>query len=343
MAASTIEKSELAVIQSLIMKFIWRGRPPKVAKATLRMKAERGGLKVKDLEIMNKATRVAWIGRMIRLQEGTFVKVLEDRIRADLKDIVQVNYDITRMSSRFIPEYYKQMFEWFTKTGIMKVPDSGEKIRRQLVWQNSYIRVQGKSLFNKTLSDRGIRMIDDFVDDVGNILSFDAFSERHGFVRINRLVYLGWCQAIPAKWRTTVRNSPPLTILERESDPKVNVKGKIVPLVLVKTSYFSDLFTPEVVPTAQIRWERENVNFRDDWRRVYLLPFRITTSTRLQSLHFKIIHRFFPTRKYLCTRNVIEDPFCNNCGEIEHCFFECADIADFWVNLERRLNAKMPA
>ena len=32
MTCSKIEEADIALIQSLIMKFIWRGRPPKVAK-----------------------------------------------------------------------------------------------------------------------------------------------------------------------------------------------------------------------------------------------------------------------------------------------------------------------
>ena len=95
------------------MKFVWRGRPPKVARDTLSMKAERGGLKALVLVTMNKANRIAWIGRMIRRQENTFVQALQDRIQASLSDIAQVRYDITRIRARRIPEYYKEMFAWF--------------------------------------------------------------------------------------------------------------------------------------------------------------------------------------------------------------------------------------
>lgn len=105
-----------------------------MAKRTLSMKTERGGLKVPDLIAMNCSNRVMWICRTIRSQDASFVQVLQKRSRSELKDIVQLCYDITRINNRAIPEYYKEMFDWF-KT-IAKEPDTAKEFRRQLIWQN---------------------------------------------------------------------------------------------------------------------------------------------------------------------------------------------------------------
>ena len=78
-----------------------------------------------------------------------------------------------------------------------------------------------------------------------------------------------------------------------------------------------------------------------DWESVYERAFK--TTTRLQSLQFIIIHRYFPTRRFLCTRQVVNDPFCDNCGLVdglEHYFFDCAEVHDFWLELEEIINAK---
>ena len=65
-AAMIIDKKYLTRIQSKVMKFVWKGRPPKVAKDTLSMSAENGGLNVPDLLSLNASSRIAWIGRMTR-------------------------------------------------------------------------------------------------------------------------------------------------------------------------------------------------------------------------------------------------------------------------------------
>ena len=44
-------------------------------------------------------------------------------------------------------------------------------------------------------------------------------------------------------------------------------------------------------------------------------------------------------------KNVIDDPFCDNCGETEtlvHFFFECAEVRTFWDQLTRILNSRLP-
>ena len=77
---------------------------------------------------------------------------------------------------------------------------------------------------------------------------------------------------------------------------------------------------------------------------MYSIPFNITKSTKLQNLQFRITHRFFPTKRYLCVRSVVDDPFCDHCGEIEtiqHLFLECEPVRQFWNGLVERINPKL--
>ena len=267
-------------------------------------------------------------------------------MRVDLKTIHKVRYDINRLGSPHVSEYYKEMILWFSElTGFVKEPVNGTEVRRQPLWCNAAIQVQGKSLFNRPLWNSGVKLIDDFVDRNGNVLSYGAFMQRHPFVRVNYLIYMGWGQAIPVEWRRMLKFSCMLTEAERLQEPEIEVNGKKVPLRLLKASYFNAALALQVKPTAQSRWEKDNVNFGDKWRNIYLVPYMVTTSTRLQSLQFKIIHRFFPTRRYLCVRKVTDNPFCSSCGiveSLEHYFYECIEVVSFWTELQRALNAKLP-
>ena len=190
-----------------------------------------------------------------------------------------------------------------------------------------------------------VPLIDDFVDRTGRILNYDEFRARHGAVRINPLWYLAWCRAIPNEWKTKLLGSEQLTAEQRCEEPVININDKEVPLRLVKSSFFYALSVPDIIPTAQKRWVEEGVDFGTDWIKIHGRSFRTTASTKLQSLQYKIIHRFFPTRRFLCTRNVISDPFCDNCGEvetIEHYFFLCDETNRFWQDLAIKLNEKFP-
>ena len=345
MAAMIIDKKHLTRIQGNIMKFIWRGRPPKVAKNTLSMEVEKGGLKVPDLISINASSRVAWIGRIARQQEATFVKTLQNRLQATICDILHINIDMTWIKSRLIPGFYEEMVTCFKALQLTRQPACGKEVRRQLMWHNLAVQVDRKTLTSGTLYREGIKLIDDFVDEQGNLLSHASFLSQYPFLHINPLVYMGWQRAIPAHWRRMLMNSEPLTIAERAKELEVSIKNKKVPISFIKSNVFTSYFLPDVVPTAQKRWEAEGVNFGDNWRKYYLIPFQATKSTKLQSLQFRIVHRYFPTRRFLCVRNVVDDPFCDNCGEVEtleHYFFECITVKTFWDELMTILNAKLP-
>ena len=338
LSVARIESKSLITIQSHIMKFLWRGRPPKVAKSTITLGIEKGGLKAPDLLIMNKASRIAWIGRLFRLKDLTFVQVLESKIHSSLEASVRSDFDKKWISSRQIPAFYKEMFIWFNEIHQFREPKSGKAIRMQSIWHNMAVKVQGRALVSKSLIETGAPLIDDFVGNDGSILTHLVFCERHPGLSVNPLTYLGWCRAIPPRWRRTLIGSVPLTADERSAEPVLVIKEKEVPITCIRSCYFYATLLPENIPTAQRRWEAEGVNF--DWGQIYALPFKTSQSTKLQSLQYRITHRYFPTRKYLCIRQITDDPFCDNCGEvetIEHYFFLCSEITSFWRDIICRI------
>lgn len=131
---------------------------------------------------------------------------------------------------------------------------------------------------------------------------------------------------------------------ERHQIPTVLIKGKDVPVTFIRSSFFYYLHISDCVPAAQKRWQDEGINFGDDWAKMYNLAFDITSSTKLQSLQYRILHRYWPTRKYLCIRNIVDDPFCDYCGVVEtleHCLFYCSDVELFLGRLEATINLRL--
>ena len=189
------------------------------------------------------------------------------------------------------------------------------------------------------------RPVDDFFDAQGCMIDYSAFRERHPAVqRFGPLRYMGWCQAIPAEWRRKITGSRLLSEAERRITSAIEIKEREILLQQVKTNFFYMQLIDDSTPTAQLKWESENVNFEDNWCRIYNMPFKVTTSTKLQSLQYRILHRYFPTRRFLCIREVVNDPFCDSCGQIEsiqHFFAECNEIKAFWGDLEERINRRV--
>ena len=136
--------------------------------------------------------------------------------------------------------------------------------------------------------------------------------------------------------------SPPLSEEERDERPTIAIKGKEIAVSVIKCGYFYSLQIVSVSPTAQTRWIAEGVEMQS-WKAVYERAFKITSSSKLQSLQYRIIHRYFPTRRFLFTRHVVNDPFCDNCGQVdtlEHYFYDCSEVKEFWAQLASIVNAR---
>ena len=124
----------------------------------------------------------------------------------------------------------------------------------------------------------------------------------------------------------------------------LTLRGKDIPLSQIKPRAYCEMMHAERLPTAQTRWVAEGTDFGTDWSKVYALPFQASASTRLQSLQYRITHRYFPTRRFLFIRGVTEDPFCDNCGEVEtlsHLFCTCPAVQPFWDALLEIINSRV--
>lgn len=341
MMATRIEEKMLTAIQGHIMKFLWRGRPPKVSRKTLTMDIKKGGLKAPDLILVNRAARIAWIGRMIRESEVSYSEVLHIRLRVNLNILVKADFDEKWIANRKVPQFYKEMLLWYKKLHLHKEPTTSKEIRQQGLWHNKFLNVQGETLVSNAQIELDVPMIDDLLNGEGRVLGFDEFLQRFPNVRVDPLTYIRWCRAIPSYWKCSLRGSAQLEDSERSERPTIMMNDKKVAITAVKSGYFYLLQIPDVIPTAQVRWSAEGVEF-DNWAPAYERAFKTTASTKLQSLQFKITHRFFPTRRFLFIRKASVDPFCDNCGQedtLEHYFFECAEVHAFWSELASKLNA----
>ena len=75
----------------------------------------------------------------------------------------------------------------------------------------------------------------------------------------------------------------------------------------------------------------------DEWKCIYLLAKEITVDNKLIEMQLKIIHRIIGTNKLLYKIGKIASPVCSRCEmqieTIEHIFFECNVVRNFWLKL----------
>jgi len=78
-------------------------------------------------------------------------------------------------------------------------------------------------------------------------------------------------------------------------------------------------------------------------KKIYSLPFRVTTEVKLSVSQYKIVHNILYTNKILHKMKKKEQPYCPYCREIDqtplHLFVECAIAKSFWNNFTKWYNS----
>ena len=96
-------------IQSLIMRFIWRGRPPKVAKETLCQNAKEGGLNAVDVERFSVALRLNWVRRIVTEIDSPWRVLLQERVgEFDLTDVLRIKKCKVLLAKMKIPIFIRK-------------------------------------------------------------------------------------------------------------------------------------------------------------------------------------------------------------------------------------------
>ena len=156
--------------------------------------------------------------------------------------------------------------------------------------------------------------------------------------QMNPLSYQGIICAIPTTWRRMLRNRNSGEAQTRHEQIQCTIGGKMIPLIMLRSRHVYKCYIEYQKPTAEQRWEREG--YHVNWSKVYEGPYKCTKSTRLQSLHYRIVHRFIPTAKFLHVRRVKESPMCPKCEveeDLTHFIFECQDVKPLWNAILTRL------
>ena len=336
-----IPKKTLERIQSKIMKFVWRGRPPKVSKEVLVQDIDQGGLKLVDVRTFFDSLKIIWIRRMLTDKNSTWRKILQARIgRIKLCDYIKSLLCKLEIQQLKIPVYYRNMLIQYQRYNY-KALENVRNIQKEILWYNRSIRIDGKTVFIYSLYKKGIKYIDDIMRANGTFMNINEIKSRYPGTRINFLTYQSLLKAIPAYWKETLAESSLLKLSdnERNDDPIISLNNKQYGITEVCSKYFYSHEIKNKTPSAVQRWIE--VGYQDiEWEKVFTIPYRCTKSTKIQSMQYRIIHRYIPTNRYLFIRKIIDSPQCTRCRRddtLEHFFYECAGINKIWEVVFTRL------
>ena len=165
---------------------------------------------------------------------------------------------------------------------------------------------------------------------------------------VNSFHYQCLKHAIPREWKTTIRANKSVRFSVPIADKKLSIRAvdSDIDIATAQSKHFYLAVIPsDVTPTCKVRWSGEHFNFEEErWKEIYRLPYEVSTSTKLQTLQYRIINRYVPTRKFLFDRKIIQSPQCYYCKEIDnlyHFLYDCLDTRRFWNDVMRVMNRNL--
>ena len=106
--------NELEKVNKLIFKFICKNKPDKIKRDVLYQTIDRGGLKVPNIFLMDKALRLNWIRRLVVNKPGNWRIIPQyyfDKYRG-IEFLLKCNYDGKSLDKQ-IPAFYRNMLLYF--------------------------------------------------------------------------------------------------------------------------------------------------------------------------------------------------------------------------------------
>ena len=329
-----VPKDVIETIETILYDFVWK-KKHHVKKTTLVETPAKGGLKMPNAAAIIKSNKLNLIKRLLNIDSNCNTTAAFFLRTNNIEKFLSYKNNTKYLHP--LPKYYEQLLNmWYSINN--REPASIDEILSESIWLNERILVGNRPVYNKAWIDAGILCIKDLLN--GNCFMTQAQIEEN-YVSCDFLYYNGLRLSIPQGWLKHIFNTENIGTTTMEQIPSVKVKlgNKFVDIRKMTCSqiYWAEIKTISQRPTSYFKWESEYFFATFDWDQINVIPYECTSETYLQSLQFKIIHRYFPCKYNLKLWNIEDSSRCNSCNQVDtlcHYFAECSLVCDFWKYLK---------
>ena len=332
----TLDGQLLADIQKIIFAFIWNNKPDKIKRKILFLPKEKGGLGLKNLVLMFKSLKIAWIHRFQIMQNEHPLLLLVNRQLCHLCGDIIWKCTLSGTDDRIckIQSNFKQIV---MATADLEIDRS---LKETIIWNNKYICIQNKTLFWKDRRN-GILYVSDILKPDGLFVSFKMLQNKHNIPDIDYLSYLGLITTIPRIWKVLIRDNK-CSCMTTKSDCIDCNHVKCIPS---KCNLIYGLFNTssnEYIKNLQIKWGKElsvdQEKILSVWNSIYKNIYSCTVSTKTDLIQYRFLSWAVITNKELLKYGIIESDLCTFCGQaketVTHLFWECRMVQKLWKKLK---------
>ena len=342
MALPTPSEHLFKMYEQKIFKFLWNNKPDKIKRKYVYNNYEKGGMKLLNLEALNFSLKANLIpkmfqntnwfsSRLIASAHPIFKKKLFPFLQLHPSMFEAIEDSFTGLSS-FLRDALKK---WLSFQ--FHPPDNRNDILQQIIWFNSNILVQKKTLCSKRLIETNVMFINDLIGDDGKMMSHEQFSTSFGGIfplqDYNQLI-----AAIPPKWKKIINGDFTNLLVCRPYAKDLRWLKGIKTNKEIYHFYMTSKNLITIPYGLHNKWE-DLFDFPIPWDQVFTLIYKITTDSYTRYFQFKLIYNYLATNKMLHIWGLQQVNLCRFCEEeIEdtpHLFWYCPVVAHFWIQVQQ--------
>ena len=324
---------------NIIKNLIWDGKCSKVALEILQGLKEDGGVNLADIEAKDKALKLQWV---FTINRNLALKTLAyDLLNNPIHDYIwEINMNQRDAEKIFIKQgFWPDVFKLWASTTYGE-PKASDEVQGQIIWWNSFIRIEGEPIFWEKWFQAGVIKIQDLLDEDEKFLSARDLQSKVG-INISFIALQGIITAIPQSWKRLINQNINSGKECSYQSLKVNQGSN------VRILYTNIKKNRTLLGDLAQRWsnamgcEIQQEELKNAIRNV----MKITIYGKLRSFQVRLIYRGIITNLHLYYFKITSSKLCTFCDTetetVLHLFWECTHTQAFISNLRTKLGLQI--
>ena len=321
-------------VKTIITKFLWKDKKPKIKIETLFQTIPQGGLKLSNIELRNTAFKATWVTKLADKNKQFWKSVAWELLPINPITLAEANTHHKDMLQikKHSKIWYAYLYAW--SKWAFYTPSTGEECRQQVIHFNSNIKLpSGKTIFYPELVQKGIVHITDIIDyENKRFFTFQELQKIYPGIK-NYIGYNAVLKAIPKNWIQKICKSENEALTQVEYVQNKTNRSQFLYNNLLQKQTNED--------QARVKWaiEFNSEISKESWGKNHSYTYYLTLSTKLRWFQFRLLSNRIVTN---VTRNMWDkevNPQCTFCEQkketIKHILYECKEVGKIWKLLKR--------
>lgn len=312
-------------MNSLLTKFIWNKKRPRIKLSTLQRRSDKGGLSLPNLQLYFWACQLRSLKIWLQVDSQIAWRDMEASVVLPhrLQDILftGLSKKDLRSGNTIVCSSLKIWRE------VCKFMGSSSKFTSESpIWHNHHLQSDNRPFVFKPWSDQSVYTLGDIFNNQG-LRSFQDLKECYNLPGHSYFLYLRLRSAMCAygvPWNCNLDSHP---LMDCVNFSQTRGAVSFIYNRLLKHSCGK-------LPITTI-WEKELAPCKLNWDWIWDTIPTMSKNLAHQLIHYKMLHRAYATPNILHKMKRLPTPFCSLCnsntvGTYMHMFYECQQIGNFW-------------